>query len=82
MSRLPLGSSCSKFDNYTVNHRGGNYIEIEIIHLEVIPPNSPMICTTDLPVVVTEISVDNDFLEGETYTVKVNGEHNETFIAG
>ena len=40
MSRLPLGSSCSKFDNYTVTHRGGNYIEIEIIHLEVIPPTA------------------------------------------
>jgi hypothetical protein len=82
VSRLPLGSSCSKFDGYTVNHRGGNYIEIEVIHLEVIPPNSPMICTADLPVVVTEISLGNDFLEGETYTVKVNGEHKETFIAG
>jgi len=80
MSRLPLGSSCSKFDSYTVNHRGGNYIEI--IHPEVIPPDSPMICTADLQVVVTEISLGNDFLEGETYTVKVNGEHNETFIAG
>lgn len=40
MSRLPLGSSCSKFDGYTVNHRGGNYIEIEIIHQEVIPPTA------------------------------------------
>ncbi len=41
-----------------------------------------MICTEDLTVVVTEISLGNDFLEGETYIVKVNGEHNETFIAG
>ena len=42
MSRLPLGSSCSKFDGYTVNHRGGNYIEIEIeiIHQEVIRPTA------------------------------------------
>ena len=82
VSRLPLGSSCSKFDGYTVKHRGGAYIEVEVTHLEVIPSDGPMICTADLPVVMTEISLGNDFEAGETYTVKVNGEHTETFIAG
>ena len=81
VSRLPLGSSCSKFDGYTVSHRGGTYIEVEVTHLEVIPSDGPMICTADLPVVMTEISLGSEFEAGETYTVKVNGEHIETFTA-
>jgi hypothetical protein len=41
-----------------------------------------MICTADLPIVTTEISLGSDFEAGESYTVTVNGEHAETSIAG
>ncbi len=40
-----------------------------------------MPCTTDLPVVETEIPLGTDFASGETYTVNVNDELSETFIA-
>ena len=40
-----------------------------------------MPCTADLPVVETEIPLGNGFAAGETYTVNVNDELSETFVA-
>ena len=71
ISRLPKGSSCSKFYSYTVNERFDERIEVTVSHLEVTADNVP--CTADLPVVVTEIPLSAAFAEGKTYTVSVNG---------
>jgi hypothetical protein len=53
ISRLPLGSSCSRFNGYTVNTRFVEQIEVSLSHLQVTADNVP--CTADLPVVVTSI---------------------------
>jgi len=53
ISRLPLGSSCSRFNGYTVNTRSVEQIEVSLSHLQVTADNVP--CTADLPVVVTSI---------------------------
>ena len=41
-------------------------------HFEIAEDNVP--CTRDLPVVVTEIDLGENFESGRTYTVSVNGE--------
>lgn len=71
ISRLPLGSSCSRFNRYTVNTRFAEQIEVSLSHLQVTADNVP--CTADLPVVVTSIPLGSDFEAGRTYTVVVNG---------
>ena len=72
VSRLPKGSSCSRFDGYEINRRFAERIEVTVTHMEVAADNVP--CTKDLPAVVTEIPLGSDFAEGKTYTVSVNGE--------
>lgn len=69
VSRLPLGSSCSKFNGYKVNSRFEERIEVSVTHVEL----AANICTTDLPVVVTQIPLGSDFAEDRNYTVSVNG---------
>ena len=78
VSRLPLGSSCSKFNGYDVSSRFANTIEVTVTHLEV---TEMVPCTRDLPVVATAISLGTDFVSGETYKVIVNGETTEEFTA-
>ena len=78
VSRLPLGSSCSRFDGYSVIRRGED-IQVSVSHLEVVDTRMP--CTADLPVVITEIPLGSDFESGQSYTVKVNGVNTETFEA-
>ena len=71
ISRLPKGSSCSKFNGYKINRRFAERMDVTVTHIEVTEDNVP--CTADLPVVVTEIPFGADFVEGQTYTVSVNG---------
>ncbi|MDA0264716.1 MAG: hypothetical protein O3A93_09890 [Chloroflexi bacterium] len=71
VSRLPKGSSCSRFNGYEINQRFAERIEVTVTHREVAEDNVP--CTRDLPVVVTEIPLGGDFEAGRTYTVLVNG---------
>jgi len=52
-SRLPLGSSCSRFNGHEINRRFADRIEVTVTHVEVAAENVP--CTADLPVVVTDI---------------------------
>ena len=52
ISRLPLGSSCSKFNGYDLSRRGARIIRVTVTHLEV---KEIMPCTRDLPVALTEI---------------------------
>ena len=78
VSTLPLGSSCSTFNGYDIDRRGGNEIHVTVTHLEVLQKNMP--CTRDLPAVTTQIALGSDFTPGEEYTVIVNGE-TKTFTA-
>jgi len=72
VSRLPLGSSCFRFDGYQINRRFIDRIEITVTHLEIAEDNVP--CTDDFPAVVTEIPLGGGFDFRRTYTVSVNGE--------
>ena len=77
ISRLPLGSSCSKFNGYDVSRRGAGIIVATVTHLEV---TEIMPCTDDLPVVTTEIPLGTGFTSGESYWVIVNGEVTNSFV--
>ncbi len=78
VSRLPMGSSCSFFDGYTVDRRYGDRIEVTVTYLGVTEMRP---CTADLPVVLTEIALGSDFTPGESYTVVVNGDITNGFVA-
>ena len=71
ISRLPLGSSCSKFNGYEINRLFADWIQVTVTHMEVAEKNVP--CTDDYPAVVTEIPLVGDFGGGRTFTVSVNG---------
>lgn len=71
VSRLPLGSSCSRFNGYEINRRSTDRVEVTVTHREVAADDVP--CTDDLPAVFTEIHLGADFVAGTTYTVSVNG---------
>jgi len=72
VSRLPMGSSCSRFNGYEIDRKFLDRIEIKMTHMEVTEDSVP--CTRDLPVVVTEIPLGDNFEAGRTYTVFVNEE--------
>lgn len=78
VSRLPMGSSCSKFDGYNVARPAAGIIDVTVTHLEVTDLRA---CTGDLPVVSTDIPLGADFTAGEAYTVVVNGEIANSFTA-
>ncbi|MQG75734.1 MAG: hypothetical protein FI703_00215 [SAR202 cluster bacterium] len=78
-SRLPRGSSCSQHYGYDVAHGFDTTIAITVYNLEVADENAP--CTRDLPVVQTTVALGTDFQSGETYTVIVNGQVTEEFVA-
>ena len=73
ISRLPKGSSCSRFNGYEIDRRFAERIEVTLTHMEV-AADYLRPCTEDLPVVVTDIPLGGEFDEGTTYTVSVNGE--------
>jgi len=72
ISRLPKGSSCSRFNGYKINRRSAERIEVTVTHMEV-AADYVLPCTADLPLVVTEIPLGGDFDGGRTHTVSVNG---------
>ena len=72
VSRLSKGSSCSRFVGYKLNRRFLEYIEVSVIQMEV--SEDTVLCTRDLPVIVTEIPLGDKFESGQTYTVSANGE--------
>jgi len=78
VSRLPMGSSCSRFNGFLIDRRFFDRIEVTVTHMEVAENN--VLFTCDLPVVVTEIPLGEDFEAGNTYTVFVNDE-STTFTA-
>ena len=70
VSRLPIGSSCSRFNGYEIDGQYVERIEVTITHFEVAEGNVP--CTEDYPAVVTEIPLAG-FEGGRGYRISVNG---------
>ena len=77
ISRLPLGSSCSKFNGCDLSRRGAGIIDVTVTHLEV---TEIVPCTDDLSVAMTEIPLGTEFNSGESYKVIVNGEVTNSFV--
>ena len=59
VSRLPLGSKCSKFNGYDVTRPYRHGIRVRVTHLEV--ANKNVACTRDMPVVISEVGLGSDF---------------------
>ena len=77
--RLPKGSSCSRHYGFDIARDFSTTIRITVNNLEVAADNVP--CTRDLPIVKTTIALGTDFQSGETYTIVVNGDVTEEFVA-
>ena len=58
-SKIPMGSSCPRFNGYEINRRFADRIEATVTHVEVAAENVP--CTADPTVVVTDIPLGDDF---------------------
>ncbi len=78
ISRLPLGSNCSRFNGFDVSRRFAGTIDVAVTHLEATENDVP--CTRDLPIVATRIPLGSEFKSGETYTVVINETVTETFV--
>ena len=79
VSGMPKGSGCSRFNGYQIKRTQPTEIEIEVTHHEV--ADQFVICTADFPVVETSILLGSDFESGVEYTVVVNDDTAETFVA-
>ena len=79
VSGLPKGSSCSQFNGYEIRRREPNRIDVVITHHEVADPL--VACTADYPTVETTVPLGSDFEPGVEYTVSVNADVIESFIA-
>ena len=78
VSRLPKGSSCSRFNGYDIAYPAAGLVHVSVTHFEV---TEMMPCTADLPVVLTEVALGTDFMPGESYRVVVNDEVTNAFTA-
>ena len=79
ISPLPMGSSCSQFAGYDVD-RDGNIIRVTMTNLHI-APGVLAPCTADLPIIETTIPLGNDFEVGQSYSVVVNGNVTNAFLA-
>ncbi len=79
ISGLPKGSSCSVFNGYEISRTESTVIEVTVTHHGVAEAEVP--CTADYPIVETYIPLGSDFEPGAEYTVTVNSETTETFVA-
>lgn len=76
VSRLPLGSSCSRFDSYTLE-RSGDTFNVTVLNEHDLWPKP---CTRDLPSVETEVPLGDELTGGNKYTFNVN-DFTETIVA-
>ncbi len=79
LSTLPQGTSCSSFDGYEVDGDQTTF-SVTVTNLEV-APGQLVPCTADFGYTETEIALGSDLTAGETYTVVVNGEVTNSFLA-
>ena len=78
ISRLRRGGGCSRFDSYEVK-KEAHSIAVMVSNLEVADQGAS--CTSDVPTFITEIPLGTDFDPGQPYTVVVNGNVTNTFVA-
>ena len=79
LSTLPLGTSCSAFEGYQVT-RVATTVSVTVTNVEV-APGQVVPCTADFGYTETEISLGSDLTAGESYTVVVNEEVTNSFLA-
>ena len=78
ISGMPSGS-CSHFNGYEIRRDNANTIDVRITHHYVVAEG--IACTTDFPIIETVVPLGSDFEQGVEYTVSVNGENSQTFVA-
>ena len=78
ISGMPSGS-CSHFNGYEIRRDNSNAIDVRITHHYVVAEG--IACTTDFPIIETVVPLGSDFEQGVEYTVSVNGENSQTFVA-
>ena len=79
LSTLPKGTSCSRFDGYEVDGDQTTF-SVTLTNLEV-APGELVACTADFGFTETNIPLGSDLTAGDTYTVAVNGEVTNSFLA-
>ena len=75
VSGLPSG--CVEFKGYEVS-LDGNVFTVDVVNLE---PTGPVVCTAIYETHEGEVALDGSLTPGETYTVIVNGEVTNSFLA-
>ncbi len=78
ISGMPSGS-CSHFNGYEIRRDNANTIDVRVTHHYVVAEG--IACTTDFPIIETVVPLGSDFEQGVEYTVSVNGEHGQSFVA-
>ena len=78
ISGMPSGS-CSHFNGYEIRRDNADAIDVRITHHYVVAEG--IACTTDFPIIETVVPLGSDFEQGVEYTVSVNGENSQTFVA-
>ena len=77
VSGLPKGSGCSQFNGYEIRRRESNEIDVVVTHHEI--TDQLVVCTTDFPIVETNVPLGSDFEPGEKYYVRVNSDTTVSF---
>ena len=72
-----LTSGCVEFKGYNVS-LNGNVFTVDVANLE---PTGPVVCTAIYETHEGEVILDGSLTPGETYTVVVNGEVTNSFLA-
>ena len=79
VSGLSKGSSCWQFNGYEIRRSESDTVEVTVTHHEV---SDPMVaCTADYPIVETTVPLGPDLEPGVEYTVVVNSDISEKFVA-
>ena len=82
VSGMPKGSGCSRFNGYEIRSSKPERIDVSVTHHAVADPL--VICTADYPTVETSIplgSLGSDFEPDKEYTVSVNSDATQIFVA-
>ncbi len=79
VSGMPKGGSCSRFNGYAIDRSEETRIEVQITQHELMAQS--MACTADFPIIETSVPLGSDFESGVEYTIVVNDDTVETFVA-
>ncbi len=78
VSGMPSGS-CSHFNGFEIWRDNSNAIDVRITHHYVV--EEEVVCTMDYPIVETIVPLGSEFEQGVEYTLTVNGENSQSFVA-